>query len=133
MSVFKALRDRRSAYAGKKLPTDLTRGLKYICYDFNQRRSDFIDKAKQTHPMTLVAYIKDPATGNKYYVTCPALYNDLTEVQLQELKDAIVKGKPPFIVYYGRDGNRNELILHEHDESKFQNLPHHKNYSYVNR
>ncbi|XP_034250751.1 uncharacterized protein LOC117651103 [Thrips palmi] len=116
MSVFTLLKNRVEAHAGKRTPDELIPGVRYPVYSFTQRKSDYIDKKTQTHPMTLVAYVIDPKTSGKYYITLPSLYNDLDIDQVKELNDAILPGKAPVIVFYGKDGKRNDVLIHRHDE-----------------
>lgn len=116
MSVFAFLKAKVESHAGKRAPDELVPGMRYPVYMFVQRQSDYIDKKTQQYPMTLVAYVQDPTLPSKYYVTMPALYNNLDEDRVKELNSAIQPGKHPVIVYYGKDGKRNDVLIHTHDE-----------------
>lgn len=67
--------------------------------------------------MNLITYFKDGV--NRYYITMPTLYNDINTDDLNEMNNAIKEGKPPSIVYYGKDGNRNDIVIHEFGEGMF--------------
>ncbi|XP_026289283.2 uncharacterized protein LOC113214207 [Frankliniella occidentalis] len=115
--VFQKLQERHGGHASKRSPSDLKRGAPYVCYKFIQKPSEFKDKATDSYPDLLVAYCVDKETSNKYYVSMPGLYNNLTEDDVKELNEQIADKKPPFLVFYGKDGSRNDCVLHQYGTS----------------
>ncbi|KAJ1521824.1 hypothetical protein ONE63_003459 [Megalurothrips usitatus] len=119
-NVFQFLKQKTADHAGKRAPDKLQRGVPYQCYEFLQRKSDYLDKTTNEFPMTLVVKVKEPDSALKYYVTMPLLFNNLTPEHVVQLNCAVKANKPPFIVFYGNDGARNDVLLHEHGDGKLR-------------
>ncbi|KAK3930114.1 Signal transduction histidine-protein kinase ArlS [Frankliniella fusca] len=119
MSIFQKLKAKVNDHVTKISPDQLTRGWKYPVSSFKTRRSDYMTK-NGTYPDNLLAYIK---INNLNYYTClPAVYNDQNAEAVDEMNSAINEGKIPFIVFYGKDGKRNHIVVHEFGEELDKNL-----------
>ena len=117
MSVFRKLQQRVAEHAGKRFPDQLVPGKLYPVYKFQQRKSDYPKaKGSNEYPLTLVAYVEDGVSN--YYLTMPSIYNDLSAEDVQEMNQEIASQKPPSICYYGKDGNRNDVLIHPFGEGK---------------
>ncbi|KAK3919190.1 UPF0182 protein [Frankliniella fusca] len=113
MSVFQRLKSKVSNHATIMSPDSLERGVLYPVTEFRLRQSDFLDK-KGNYPTNLLAYFS--INELKYYMTCPALYNGTSSEDVEEMNAEIRKGKVPSICYYGKDGKRNDVLIHPHGE-----------------
>jgi len=116
MSVYNFLKTKVNEHASKRSPDALERGKKYEAYNFKQQISSYPDKNKE-FPNILIVYFKDGKT--KYFLTLPALYNNMSEEHVNQLNLDVEKKSPPSIVFYGKDNNRNDILIHPFGDGEF--------------